>query len=111
MTENGTLVNPNKEVSTNSNPDDTSYRYDDSEQRRIEYNEQKRRTEEEQRKLQQLEEELRRDTTRTTTSVINWPVNRNFSLKKSATKEGFDDEESDASFIHSPVFSLMKVSL
>ena len=108
MTENGTLVNPDKELEEDSDKSDTTYRYDSEEQRRREYEEQKRRAEEEQRKLQEMERKLRSDTIRTTTSVTK------SSIRKSAViKEGFtdDEEKKGLTFIHSPVFSFVKASL
>ncbi len=108
MTENGTLVNPDKELEDDSDKSDTTYRYDGADQKRREYEEQKRRAEEEQRKLREMERNLRTDTTRTSTSTS---VRKRSSFSRTVKKEGLNDDEKGLTFIHSPVFSFVKTSL
>jgi len=97
MTENGTLVDPNKPAETPSSPENKTgdYRYnDDQPSTTNSIEDQRRKVQEEQQKLKEMEESKKQ---------------KKDSISGNGKKESLDDEDNGEDVAGSPIFSLVQI--
>jgi len=97
MTENGTLVDPNKPVEAQSAPENKTgdYRYDDAQPSTTNsIEEQRKKVQEEQQKLKEMEESKKQ---------------KKDSISGNSKKESLDDDDDGEDVAGSPIFSLVQI--